>query len=214
MRFVRRIVVHFQTRLGAGLLITLPIGMTILILKFFFDLLDPLMQDLVLVHLPAPKIPGLGIIILVFLVYLMGLFATRVIGRRFINIGHRIMERIPIVKSIYATTRSGVEILSGNKDHPYRGVVLIDFPREGTKAIGLVTAKLDNVHGQEMLMVYVPTTPVPSSGFLLMVPTDKVMPLEMSVDDAMKIIISGGILAEDLFMRPDTADAAQTGSGG
>ena len=204
MILLRRIAIHFQTRLGAGLLITLPIAMTILILKFFFDLLDPLMQSMVLIYVPGPTIPGLGIIILMFLVYLIGLFATRVVGRRLIEIGHRIMERIPIVKSIYGTTRSGVEILSGNKEHPYRGVVLVDFPRKGTKAIGLVTAKLDDVNGREMLTVYVPTTPVPSSGFLLLVATDEVTPLAMSVDDAVKIIISGGILAGELFVPTPT----------
>jgi uncharacterized membrane protein len=112
------------------------------------------------------------------------------------------MERIPVVKSIYGTTRTGVEILTGSKDHPYRGVVLVDFPRPGIKSIGLITAKLGVLNGEEMVAVYIPTTPVPSSGFLVIAPSREVVVTEMSVDDAMKIVISGGILAGEIFKEP------------
>jgi uncharacterized membrane protein len=109
------------------------------------------------------------------------------------------MERIPVVKSIYSTTRTGVEILAGSKDQPYRGVVLVEFPRAGMLSIGLVTAHLGIMNGEEMVAVYIPTTPVPSSGFLVVAPVKDVIVTEMSVDDAMKMVISGGILAKDLF---------------
>jgi uncharacterized membrane protein len=196
--FLRKVVVHVQTMFGAGLLVTLPIGVTVLILKFIFDLLDPILQPL-LKFLPGPQIPGLGIVTLLILVYLLGLVTTHVVGRRLINVTHQVMERIPVVKSIYGTTRTGVEILTGSKDHPYRGVVFLDFPRPGLKSIGLITAKLGVLNGEEMVAVYIPTTPVPSSGFLVIVPSRDVVVTEMSVDDAMKMVISGGILAGEIF---------------
>jgi uncharacterized membrane protein len=91
-----------------------------------------------------------------------------------------------------------VEILTGSKDHPYRGVVLVDFPRKGMKAIGLITANLGMMEGSETVAVYIPTTPVPSSGFLVLMPLSEVTLTEMSVDDAMKMIVSGGILAKEI----------------
>jgi uncharacterized membrane protein len=199
--FLRKVAVHIQTMFGAGLLVTLPIGVTVLVLKFFFDLLDPILQPL-LKFLPGPQIPGLGIITLLILVYLLGLVATHVVGRRLINVTHQVMERIPVVRSIYGATRTGVEILTGSKDHPYRGVVFVDFPRPGMKAIGLITARLGVINGEEMVAVYIPTTPVPSSGFLVIVPSREVVITEMSVDDAMKMVISGGILAGEIFKEP------------
>lgn len=191
--------VHIQTMLGAGLLVALPIGVTIFILKFFFEFFDPILQP-VLRFLPGPQIPGLGIITLVLSIYLIGLVATQVVGGRLIDMGHRVIERIPVVRSIYSTTRTGVEILTGSKDHPYRGVVLVDFPRQGMKAIGLITANLGMLQGSETVAVYIPTTPVPSSGFLVIMPLSEVILTEMSVDDAMKMIVSGGILSREILI--------------
>lgn len=197
--FLKGIVLHAQTMLAAGLLVVLPIGVTIFILKFFFDLLDPILQPL-LKFLPGPSIPGLGVIALVLSIYIVGLIATQVVGGRLINVGHRVMERIPVVKSIYSTTRTGVGILTGSKDHPYRGVVLVEFPRKGMKVVGLVTANLGEMEGLETVAVYIPTTPVPSSGFLVLMPLNEVTLTEMSVDDAMKMVVSGGILAKEILI--------------
>ena len=197
--------IHIEAMLGAGLLVILPIGITLLVLKFFFGLLDPLLEPF-LEFLPGPYFIGSGLAALVVTVYLIGAIASHVVGRRLIEWGHLIIERIPLVKIIYGTTRSGVELLSGSKDRPYRGAVLVEFPRSGMKSIGLVTSSLDRADGEEMVFVYIPTTPVPSSGFLVLVGVKDVTPLDMSVDDAMKIIISGGILAADLFTPPESAD--------
>ena len=111
LKFLYRPFVHLERTLGAGILVILPIGITALVLKFFFDLLDPILQPL-LQFLPGPQIPGLGIITLIISVYLVGLITTHVVGRRMINVGHRLMERIPVVRSIYSTTRTGVGILT------------------------------------------------------------------------------------------------------
>ena len=202
---IRKIFVHIEAMLGTGLLVVLPIGITALVLKFVFDQLDNILQPL-LQYLPGPNIPGLGIVTLAALVYLVGLVAAHVLGRRLINLGHRIMERIPLVKIIYGTTRSGVRMLSGTKDKPYRGVVMLEFPRPGMRSIGLVTSTMSTDDGEGMVFVFIPTTPIPSSGFLVVVPTRDVTPVDMSVDDAMKVIISGGILARDLFVPPVSRD--------
>ena len=199
---LRRVLVHIQRTLVAGILVTLPIGITVLIFKFFFDLLDPILKE-PLGLLPGPDIPGIGFGALLVLVYLIGLVGAHVVGRRLIDLGHRVLEVIPGVKIIYGTTRSAIELLSNSNtnEHRYSGVVLIDFPRPGIQAIGLITSRMVDINGEEILAVYVPTTPIPSSGFLVMTPANKVTQTDMTVDDAMKVVISGGILAGQVFQQ-------------
>ena len=199
-RFFRRVLLHFQRTLGAGILVILPIGITMLVLKFFFDLLNPLFEpatDL----LPGREVTGLGLAALLILVYLVGLVAAFVLGRRLIALGHRIMEVIPLVKGIYGTTRAAVTMLSNTNDHRYSGVVLIDFPRAGIKSIGLITSRMTGTDGEEVLAVYIPTTPIPSSGFLVIVPVSEVTTTDISVEEAMRIVISGGVLSARVFER-------------
>ena len=193
---MRRIALHIQRMLGAGLLVVLPIGITLLVLRFFFELLDPSLQPM-LEFLPGTYVTGSGILALVIILYFIGIVASHVIGRRLISFGLLVLERIPVIKSIYGTTRSGIDMLAGVKDSPYRGVVLVEWPRREMRVIGLVTSYIERDDGQEMMFVYIPTTPVPSSGFLVLVGHEDVTPIDMSVDDAVKIIISGGILAGD-----------------
>ena len=204
----RHVLVHLERTLGAGILVVLPIGVTALILKFFFDLLDPLL-DPALDLLPGPSPPGFGMLALLIIIYLLGLVAAHVLGVRLINVGHRLMEFIPVVKSIYGTARTAVIMLSSSEDHAYSGVVLVAFPHPGMQSIGLVTSHMVDTDGEEILAVYIPTTPIPSSGFLVMVPAKDVTPTEMSVDDAMKVVISGGILAGQEFQQFGVVDRSK-----
>ena len=194
------VLVHLERTVAAGILVMLPIGITILVLKFFFDMLDPLLQrpfDFVWDR----DIPGLGLAALAVLIYLAGLIAAFVLGRRVINLAHRTMEVIPVVKGIYSTTRAAVAMLSNSSGHRYSGVVLIDFPRHGIQSIGLITARMTGAQGEELLAVYIPTTPIPSSGFLVIAPVTEVTLTDMSVDEAMRIVVSGGVLAHRVFQR-------------
>ena len=195
---LKKFLLHIRTTLIAGLLAILPIGVTLFVLKFFFELLDPILGPIF--DMGNVRIfPGLGIIVLLILLYVVGIITTKILSARIVNLGHKVIERIPVISSIYSTTRSGVEILSGTQGFESRGVVLVDFPRPAMKAIGLITAELGVLNGEPMVAVYIPTTPVPSSGFLIVVALSDVTPTDISVDDAMKIIVSGGILANEIF---------------
>ena len=193
--FPRKVLFHFEATIGAGLLVILPLVITIWVVKFFFDLMEPIFQETVLEYLPGPQIPGMGVLAMLVLIYVAGWFTTHGLGRRLINAGHRSMEFIPGIKGIYSPLRSAMQLMSNAEDRPYRGVVLVEFPRVGAKSIGLITSQLGESDGEDMLAVYIPTTPVPSSGFLIVVPSRDVTYTDISVDDAMKIIISGGLLA-------------------
>ena len=195
---LKKFLLHIRTTLIAGLLAILPIGVTLFVLKFFFELLDPILGPIF--DLGNVRIfPGLGVIVLLILLYVVGIITTKILSARIVNVGHKLIEKIPVISSIYSTTRSGVEILSGTQGFESRGVVLVDFPRPAMKAIGLITAELGVLNGEPMVAVYIPTTPVPSSGFLIVVALSDVTPTDISVDDAMKIIVSGGILANEIF---------------
>ena len=197
--FPGKILVHFETTLAAGLLVILPLFVTIWILKFIFDLVDPVIQAILIRYLPGPHYPGMGVAIMLVLLYIAGWFTTHGLGQRMINGVHWLLERIPGVRTIYSPLRSAMQSLSNAEEQTYRGVVLVEFPRQGSKSIGLVTSYLGETDGEEMVAVYVPTTPVPSSGFLIVVPYAEVVFTEITVDDAMKIIISGGLLAGSLM---------------
>ena len=185
----------------------MPIGITALVLKFVFDLLTPILQP-VTDLLPGPDVQGTGLVALLIVIYLVGLVAAFVIGRRIIDLAHRVMEVIPVVKGIYSTTRTAVTLLSNSgrangagDAERYSAVVLVEFPRAGIRSIGLVTSQLYDAEGQEVLAVFVPTTPIPSSGYLVIVPASQVERLDMSVEEAMSIVVSGGILSERMFTR-------------
>lgn len=197
--FPGRVLVHFETTLAAGLLVILPLFITIWILKFIFDLVDPVIQAILINYLPGPHYPGMGVAVMLVLLYIAGWFTTHGLGQKLINGVHWLLERIPGVGTIYSPLRTAMQTLSNSEDHPYRGVVLVEFPRAGSRSLGLITSYLGESDGEDMVAVYVPTTPVPSSGFLIVVPYSEVTFTQISVDDAMKIIISGGLLAGSLL---------------
>ena len=185
---------HIRKHILSGLLVLLPLGATYLILRFLFDIIDPPMRDLV-GEVFGRQIPGVGIVTFLLVVYVAGFIGSYVIGRRFIAFGHRMVDLIPIVRPIYRTARQTVDALgTANWEERYSRVVLFDFPKEGVKSIGFITASFRDDAGTAMVAVYVPTTPVPTSGYLALVPEDAVVSTSLSVDEAMKIIISGGVL--------------------
>ena len=198
----RRILIHFEATLAAGFLVILPLFITIWIMKFIFDLVDPILQTILLDYLPIPHYPGMGVLFMLMLLYVAGWFTTHGLGQKMINGVHWLVERIPGVSTIYSPLRTAMQTLGKHEDRPYRGVVLVEFPRRGSRSIGLITSYLGETDGEDMLAVYVPTTPVPSSGFLIVVPYADVTFTDLSVDDAMKIIISGGLLAGSLLGEP------------
>ena len=196
---------HLESRLGAGLLVFLPVLVTYFIFNFFYDVLASLLEPFVR-WLNIPKTGGfdwtdlVGVAAVLVLIYVVGLLIGWAVAKFLINQVHDLISRIPVVGAVYKTTRVGIDFLSDSQAQDYRGVVLIEFPRLGVLSIGLITSNLGKLDGMEdYLSIYVPTTPVPSSGYLVVVASSKVTPTEITVDEAMRIIISGGILAGEIM---------------
>lgn len=197
--------------LVAGLLVWLPLAITIWLLSWLLGMLDGMfawLLGLSTTVLPASthaaiaalaKVPGLGVIVLVAGLILTGVFVANVLGQWMVQQWHRLMHQIPIVKSIYSSVKQVSDTLFSTSGNAFREAVLVQYPRAGSWTIAFVTGKPGGevaVHlPGEYVSVYVPTTPNPTSGFFLMMPRADVVSLKMSVDEALKYVISMGVVA-------------------
>lgn len=180
-----------------GLLVITPIWGTILILKTLFVTVDSILgtalADLVL---PDYYFPGLGIMALVLLILLAGVLATNFFGRRMVRRWEEFLDGVPIVRGIYATLKSMMDIFSFKQREKYDKVVMIQFPKNGSYCLAFVTGEtreeIQSLAPEPLVHVFVPTSPNPTSGYFLLVPETEVVPVEMSVEEAMKLIVSGG----------------------
>ena len=157
---------HIRGRIIAGLLILLPLGATYLIIKFVFDLIDPPLVQLI-VGITGRHIPGVGLVTFLVVLYVAGMVGSFVIGRKLILFGHWLADLIPIFRSIYSAAKQTVDALgSSNIGIEQNRVVLLDFPSKGIKSIGFATSTFRDPDGRKMVAVYIPTTPLPTSGYL------------------------------------------------
>ncbi len=200
-----------------GLLTFLPLWVTVLVFKFVLGLLAgigaPLVAALVgALALVAPQAADalnqqwlifiLALLLTLGALYLLGWLANRVIGQRLLDAFDGLLQRIPLVQTIYGGTKKLMAVLQ-NKPGGTQRVVLVDFPRPGMKVVGFVTRTLtEEGTGREMAAVYIPTTPNPTGGYLELVPMDELTPTDWTMDQAMAFIISGGAVAPDNLPAP------------
>jgi len=187
---------HFGRIFLTGLLVALPIGVTIYVTIWLFVLIDGLLQPII-EFIFDTEIAGLGFVITLVLIYLIGLFASNLVGKRMIVLGETLLNRIPIFRQLYIGTKRVVSGLSGTSidKAAFREVVLIEFPREGMQTIGFVTNEIKDKHGQKLLAIYIPTAPLPTSGYFELVTEDKIVRTDISIDVAMQMVISSGIIS-------------------
>ena len=203
---------HIRGTIAAGLLVVIPFVITFLIFKVLLDWFDPILKPAFEEFLGEGDYKkGMGIGALIVLIYVAGLLTTHVIGRRLIRLGHRAVDVIPVVRNIYNTLLQATELLGNTRSSTskYKGVVLVDFPRRGSKSIGLITSQVTHTDGSPALAVFVPTTPVPTSGFLIIVKEEEVTLTDLTIDEAMKIIVSTGILMPDHMLPPPEAKPSE-----
>lgn len=185
-----------------GLLVWAPLVITFWVLSVLVDTLD---QTLLL--LPTawhPKtwlgfnIPGLGVLLTFVVVLLTGVFAANIIGQRMVQFGESVLARIPVVKSVYSSVKQVSDTLFSSSGQAFRKALLVQYPRQGSWTVAFLTGQpggdVAAQLGEDFVSVYVPTTPNPTSGFFLMMPRSEVIELQMSVDEALKYIISMGVV--------------------
>ena len=186
-----------------GLLVILPISITVYVIWVLIRAMDAILKYIPAKYLPETylqiDIPGLGLILVVILVFVVGLLTRNFIGRKIVKLGENIVDRIPLVRVLYTGVKQLLEPLFLQKTNAFKRVALIEYPRRGVHVIGFVTGEskgeVQNKTSKDMMNVFVPTTPNPTSGFYILIPEDEVVYLNMSVEDAFKLIISGGIVS-------------------
>jgi len=190
--------------LMAGLLVWVPLGVTLLIVAFLVDLMDQTLRLLPDSIQPENilgfRIPGLGAVLTAVIVFVTGMIVTNLFGMQLFNIGERILQRIPLVRSIYASVKQVTEsMFSSGKS--FRKVVLVEYPRKGMWSLAFQTGtgaeEIRDKTGRDVTNVFIPTTPNPTSGFFLMVPREDVIELDMSVDDGLKMLLSVGVVVPE-----------------
>ena len=180
-----------RTHFFAGILITVPLGLTVWILVQIFNWIDGFLQPAIK-PIFGHEIPGIGFGITVVLVYLVGVIASNVLGRRLLRFGESLLGRVPIARHLYTGIKQILQSFSEPRKTGFMQVVLIEFPRKGTRTLGFVTNESSDESGRKLLNVFVPTAPNPTSGFLQIIEEGEVIRTDMSVDDALKMVVSGG----------------------
>jgi uncharacterized membrane protein len=181
-----------------GLLVITPIWGTVLILKTLFLTVDSILGDM-LARLVTPDyyVPGLGILTLIVLIFVVGVFTANFIGVQIVKLWEAFLHRVPVVRGIYSTLKSMMDIVSFKEKERYNRVVLIQFPKNGHYCFAFVTGvthgQVQHISPDPLLNVYVPTSPNPTSGYFLLVPEKEVVSVDISVEEAMKLIVSGGL---------------------
>lgn len=184
----------------AGLVVWLPILMTFVVLRFIVDILDNTVALLPNAyqpeHLFGMAVPGIGVAFSLALLLVTGLVATNFLGQRLFSWGEALLTKIPLVSTIYNATKQVIQAIFSSNSQAFRKVMLVEYPRKECWSMGFLTSTLPQLRedGKSLVSIFIPTTPNPTSGFLLLVPEDEVKEVAMPIEDALKFIISLGVM--------------------
>ena len=192
----------------AGLLVWLPLGVTIAVVKFLVDLFDQSLLLLPMKYRPenllGMDIPGLGVLLSFLLILFTGMLVANLIGSKLVGAWESFLDRIPLVRSLYKAVKQIAEAVFGSGEQTFQNVFLIEYPRKGLWTLAFQTGK--NISEPQrktgmpdVVNLFVPTTPNPTSGFFIMADRAEIIKLDLEVDDALKMVISGGVVSPEKF---------------
>jgi uncharacterized membrane protein len=202
MRFFNWLRAIIRGYFMAGLLVIVPLGAVIFVISVIIRLMDRALGFIPQkfhpdIYLPF-KIPGLGLVLFVVIVLVTGILVKNYIGRRIVDFGEYMVSKIPLVRPLYGAVKQLILAIFGDTHEAFKRVVLVEYPRKGVYSLAFVTARtsgeIREKIGTKMLSIFLPTTPNPTSGFFLVLPEEDTIPLSISVEDAFKLLISGGVV--------------------
>jgi uncharacterized membrane protein len=200
----------------AGLLVTVPLIATYFILRFLFDALDGILNPLVQRYF-GYNIPGLGAVVTILLILLAGIITTNYLGAKLYAWGDKFLVRTPFIRIVYTAAKQLIESMVAPSSKAFSEVALIEYPRKGAYAIGFLSGETRLQKGrdeQKMRLVFVPSTPTPFTGMVILLPESEIHPINISVENAVKILVSGGIVTPEVLALkgegslPRSTDAA------
>ena len=206
----RSLVARLRGYLIAGVLVIAPITITAWLTITIVNFVDNRVEKLIPpsynpeTYLPF-SLPGLGFVIAIIFLILVGMLTANFMGRFFLRIGERILDRLPVVRSLYGATKQIFETVFANQSEAFREVVMVEYPRKGMWVIGFLTGRtkgeVQKKTASDTVNIFVPTTPNPTSGFLLFVPKKDVQKMDMSVEEGIKLVVSAGIVTPDMAKK-------------
>lgn len=197
---------RLRSYLFAGILVTAPITLTIYLTYLFLTFVDRQVANILPEELynqlyGRTMFPGVGVLIAVLFFIVVGWLATNFLGRMLVRASEYIVARVPVINTLYKSVKQLFETLIGSQAQAFREVVMIEYPRKGTWTLGFVTGftegEVQDVTPEDLINVFVPTAPSPVNGFLLFVPRNEMIPLKMSVEEGIKMVISMGIITPE-----------------
>ena len=195
---IQRLERHVWGRMVAGFLVLIPLIVTVLIVRFVIGYMDGFIRPLFFVKDKPYDFPGIGLVVAVVVLYVIGALVSGKLGSLAVSWQSAVLGRIPIVRSIYGVSKQVADALSTPMDNRFSRVVFIEWPRPGMRAVGFVTGHWHSPENERaLLVVYIPTVPNPTSGNLAFVTEDDVIETGMTVEEAMKVVFSGGIVLPD-----------------
>ena len=186
-----------------GILAIVPLIITYLVLRFLFTNVDGLLSPFI-TQLLGYKIPGLGVVATIVLIFLAGFLTANVIGSRLFKIWEIFLVKTPLVRTIYGSSKQLIEAITTTDKDSFKQVVLAEFPRKEMFCLGFLTREIRTDIGDkphDLIAVFIPSTPTPISGFTLLFPKEKVTPLDITVEEGIRFFVSGGITAPEMFCR-------------
>jgi len=211
---------HLRRYVIAGLLVWVPLGVTLFVLDLFVGIMDRTLLLLPENYRPenilGMHIPGLGIVLTLVVLMVTGILVANLVGRRLVSFSEGILQRIPLVRTVYSAAKNFAEVLFTNTSQAFKKVLLIEYPRKGVYSLCFQTSTdLEEIQArtsEDVICVFVPTTPNPTSGFILMVPMSDVIVLDMDVESALKMVVSLGVVVPDWVKRQHAVDVAKAES--
>jgi len=203
---------HFFRRyLLAGIVFWVPVLVTLAVLRFLVGIVDNIFNLLPANYQPSEilgiHIPGLGIVFALVIIFATGMLVTNIIGNRLVAVGESVVSRIPLVRTIYHAVKQVLSTLLSSQEDSFRNVLLVEYPRKGMWSIAFQTSvgfqMAEQMTNKSLITIFIPTTPNPTSGFLMLVPKEDTIKLDLSVDQALKMVISLGVVLPDVIDPKD-----------
>lgn len=196
----------------SGVLVVVPIILTYIVLKFMFESIDGVLQPLIH-RVLGYYIPGLGIITTLLIVLLAGILTRNFIGAKLYRIGDQILERLPIIRPIYSAAKQLLEAIAKPSMESFKEVALVEYPRKGVYALSFISHRVEiSIEGKrrKFATVFVPSTPTPVSGMVIMVPDEEAIVIGMTIEEGIKFLVSGGVASPDLITDHTKSESQQT----
>jgi uncharacterized membrane protein len=187
----------------SGVLVVVPVILTYLVLKFLFEAIDGILKP-VIIHVFGYYVPLLGIVTLLLIILLVGVIVRSYIGHELYSLGDRLLTRIPLIRPVYSAAKQLLEAITGPSVSAFKEVALIEYPRRGTWAMCFICNRVRMEIAEparQCAVVFVPSTPTPISGMVVLTPLDEVYPVDMTIEEGVKFLVSGGVASPSLIKQ-------------